>query len=71
MKGVLVSLHVPFPGENFIANITRKLAPLALMYFRDVDPEVFLVAKVFVADPAHELFGRRVGGGLVLLGPRQ
>ena len=71
MKGVLVSLHVPFPWENFIANITGKLAPLALMYFRDVDPEVFLVAEVFVADPAHELLGRRVGTGLVLLGSRQ
>ena len=68
MKGVLVTLHVPFPRENFIANITRELAPLALVYFRDVDPEVFLIAEVFVADPAHELFGRRVRAGLVLLG---
>ena len=68
MKGVLVTLHVPFPGENFIANITRKLAPLALVYFRDMDPEVFLIAEVLIADPAHELFGWRVRARLVLLG---
>ena len=69
VKGVLVTLHVPFPGENLIANITRKLAPLALVYFRDVNPEVFLIPEVFVADAAHELFGRRIRAGFVLLGP--
>ena len=69
VESIFVTLHVSFPGENFIANITRKLAPLALVYFRDVNPEVFLIPEVFVADAAHELFGRRVRAGFVLLGP--
>ena len=67
MKGVLVTLHVSFPGENFIANITRKLAPLALMYFRDVNAEVFLISEIFIANPAHKLFRWRVRAGFVLL----
>jgi len=33
VESVLVSLHVPLARENFIANITRKLASLALVYF--------------------------------------
>ena len=70
VKSVLVALHVSLPGEDFIADITRKLATLAFMYFRDVHPEVLLITKVFVADPAHELFGWRLRGGFVLLRAR-
>ena len=68
VKGILVALHVPLARKNFIANITRELSSLSLVYFRYVNPEVLLISEVFVADAAHELFGWRLRAGFVLLG---
>ena len=66
VERIFVTLHVSFPRKDFVTNITRKLATLALVYLWYVDPEVLLVAEVFVTNPAHELFTRSLG--FILLG---
>ena len=69
MQGVLVSLHVPLAGKHFVANVTRKLSPLALMDLRYVNPQILLIAKVFVAHATFELFdwSLRIAADSVLL----
>ena len=68
MQSIFVSFHISFSRKDFVTNITRELAALALVYLWYVDPEVFLVAKVFVAHAAHVLLPRSLG--FILLGPR-
>ena len=68
MQSILVSFHISFSRKDFVTNITRELAPFTLVYFWYVDPEVFLVAKVFIAHSTHELLPHRLG--FILLGPR-
>ena len=56
VERIFVTLHVSFSWKDFVTNITRKLATLALVYFWYVDPEVLLVTEIFITHPAHELF---------------
>ena len=65
MEGVLVTLHVPLPRKNFVANVAGKLAPFAFVDLRDVDPQIFLVPKIFVTHPAHKFGGGRFNSWLI------
>jgi len=60
VQRVLVPLHVPFPWEHFVANITGKLAAFSFVDFGNVYSQVFSVPEEFITHAAHKFSWGRV-----------
>ena len=66
VQGVLVPFHVALARKHFPAHVAGKLAPLTLVYLRDVNAEIFGISEIFIADAAHKFSG---GSGALLPRP--